>query len=469
MFCRAYPQISETEGDLSDEQKITGITDVIVIGAGAAGLTAAAELGTAGLRVTILEARNRVGGRIFTQTDPALHVPVELGAEFIHGRPAEIWNALEGERVRVSEVTGKALCFQAGRLQVCDFWKGVEAVLRGMDAQHPDESFSSYLRRFQEQSQNEPGMMEASQRALAYISGFNAADPDRVGVHWLVRSMRAEEAIDGDHTFRTENGYADLLKILVQRATRAGVVTKTGIAVDSVAWRAGHVKISGFGHDGPFQAASSRVLITPPLGVLKAPPDDRGGVHFSPSLPKTKLEAMQKLEMGKVIRVTLRFRSDYWERLTGRDQPLSGASFLFSDDEWFPTWWTEMPRRIPIITGWAPFRSAEKLTAQSDTFLMEHAMTTLGKLLGCNADNLQKECEIAYSHDWQSDPFSRGAYSYGAEGSNGAQAQLAAPVEDTLFFAGEATDTTGHNGTVHGAMASGLRAAREILAEPGAR
>lgn len=455
--------ISITEVNLSDAKGTAEATDVMVIGAGAAGLTAAADLGAAGMRVTLFEARGRLGGRIFTKTDPTLHFPIELGAEFIHGKPPEIWQALQAERVNVNEVTGKALCFQGGRLQPCNFWDGVEAVLRGMDADQPDESFGDYLRRFREEAQNRPGMIEASQRALAYITGFNAADPERVGVHWLVRSMQAEEAIEGDHTFRAANGYDDLLKILVKRTTRAGVITRTRTVVDSVCWRAGRVEISAMGHDGPVKVTGSRALITLPLGVLKTPADDPGAVHFIPALPSAKLEALQKLEMGKVIRITLRFRPEYWQTLTGTDEDLSRASFLFSDDQWFPTWWTAMPRRMPVITGWAPFQCAEKLTAQSDSFLMGHAMNTLGRLLGCAADDLQKECEIAYSHDWQSDPFSRGAYSYGSAGSDGAQGQLAAPVGNTLFFAGEATDTTGHNGTVHGAIASGRRAAREIL------
>lgn len=447
---------------MSDATRAAETTDVIVVGAGAAGLTAAAELGGAGMRVILLEARNRVGGRIFTQTDPVLQVPIELGAEFIHGKPPEIWQALQTKHVAVNEVTGKPLCFQAGRLHRCNFWSGVEAVLSGMDADQPDESFASYLRRFREQARG-PDMIEASQRALAYVTGFNAADPERVGVHWLVRSMQAEEAIEGEHTFRAANGYEDLLKILVQRTTRAEVVTKTGTAIESICWSEGRVQISAMEHAGPVKIAGSRVLITLPLGVLKTPPRDPGAVRIVPALPTAKLEALQKLEMGKVIRITLRFRPGYWETLMGRDPNLSEVGFLFSDDEWFPTWWTTMPRRLPIITGWAPFQCAEKLTGQNDSFLMQHAMNTLSRLLSCAADDLQKECEIAYSHDWQSDPFSRGAYSYGGVGSDGMQQQLATPVENTLFFAGEATDTSGHNGTVHGAIASGQRAAREIL------
>ena len=119
--------------------------------------------------------------------------------------------------------------------------------------------------------------------------------------------------------------------------------------------------------------------------------------------------------------------------------------------------------RLPIITGWAPFRCAERLSGKTRSFVVDRSLRTLGRLLNIGVDEITQLLEAAYFHDWQSDPFSRGAYSYGTVGADGAQQALASPIENILFFAGEATDTTGHNGTVHGAIASGHRAAKEIL------
>jgi monoamine oxidase len=93
---------------------------------------------------------------------------------------------------------------------------------------------------------------------------------------------------------------------------------------------------------------------------------------------------------------------------------------------------------------------------------MQRALETLARLFKISRQELNGWLQDGYVHDWQSDPFSRGAYSYGKVGSDGAQEALGAPVENTLFFAGEATDTSGHNGTVHGAIASALRAVGEI-------
>ena len=125
-------------------------------------------------------------------------------------------------------------------------------------------------------------------------------------------------------------------------------------------------------------------------------------------------------------------------------------SFLFSEDKLFPTWWTRMPQRDPIITGWAPFQSAERLAGLNHSQITHRALQSVSRLLKVDAQDLESWLNAAYVHDWEADPYSRGAYSYGKVGAVEAQQVLARPIEHTLFFAGEATDTTGNNGTVHG-------------------
>lgn len=434
--------------------------DVIVIGAGAAGLVASAELAAEGLSVIILEARERVGGRIYTLKDVGQQFPIELGAEFIHGRPPEIMNALRQSKIPVSEVEGDNWCFQNGRLSSCDFFSEVDEILQRMNHDGPDESFASFLRRCcPDASPN------IKKHALSYVAGFNAADPAQVSVHWLVRQMKAEEKIEGDLAFRARGGYQGLLELLQQRVAKAGVSLRTNTVVRRVAWGSGKASINAVCGERAVSLYASRVLVTVPLGVLQAQPGQRGAIDFSPSLPEDKLASIAGMEMGKVRRVVLHFRDRFWDRLHPKGSPkkkLDRMSFLFSQDKWFPTWWTAAPEQFPIITGWAPWRSAERL--QSDSMpVVNRALRTLGGLLGVRESEEMERClEIAYFHDWQVDPFSRGAYSYVKAGAADAPERLSRAVKDTLFFAGEAADVTGNNGTVHGAIASARRAVAEI-------
>ncbi len=434
--------------------------DVIIIGAGMSGLAAACQLGRAGLSVRILEARDRIGGRVLTLHDEVCDAPVELGAEFIHGCPPEILNPLKRAKVKTTEVDGDSWCANRDRLAKCDFESEVDSILDKMDDSAPDESFEQYLDRCG--ARTKP---EAKQRATSYVSGFNAADPALVGVHWLVQGMRAEEKIQGDRAFRAAHGYSDLLGTFDAKLRQFNVNVATQTAVQKLTWQRGNVQIRLRDQKGSSQLESRRVLITLPLSLLKSSGENQGAIDFVPSLPAHFANALDKIEMGKVIRVVLRFNQRFWDNIhpAANRSTLSGMSFLFSQDEWFPTWWTQMPRKDPILVGWAPFRAAERLSFQSESFVVDRALQSLGRLLKISTSELANLLGKAYVHDWQADPFSRGAYSYGKVGAVEALPILAEPIESTLFFAGEATDTTGHNGTVHGAIASGYRAAKQIL------
>ena len=445
-------------------------TPVLIIGGGIAGLAAAYKLGCAGLPVLLLEARDRLGGRIFTQRIPGSDTPIELGAEFIHGLSPEIWEPLQERGCEITEVEGQPWCVSKQGLSPCEFFSQVDSILNEMDGSSADEPFLAFLERRFPNPTNDPQLQEAKQRALGYISGFNAADPGLVGVHWLARGMQAEESVEGDRAFRSKNGYEDLLGIFRQRISEYNVTVRTETVVENVTWKPGQAEVAAHGPDGQSVFTSTRVLVTLPLALLKALVGELGVVQFNPPLPKPKIESLDKLEMGKVIRISLRFRHRFWDASSpsaDNTKTLSNMSFLFSQDEWFPTWWTTMPQKSPVITGWAPFRSAERLSGSNHSLVVQHSLHTLGGLLGVNWQKLESWLDGAYFHDWQSDPFSRGAYSYGKVGADEALETLGLPFENTIFFAGEATDTSGHNGTVHGAIASGYRAAGEILQRQG--
>ncbi len=434
--------------------------DVVILGAGAAGLAAALELGSAGIRTTILEARDRIGGRMFTQWDAATNTAVELGAEFIHGLPKEIWEPVGAHGLRVREVSGDFWCADRQQLRPCQF-SDAESVLDKMDDGEADESFLHFLDRRFPPAARHPRLAAAIARARNYITGFHAADPELVGVHWLVKSRRADDEIGADRAFRIEDGYRALVEIFRQQVVAAGVSIECNSVAEQVAWSHGRVTVRVRHASGTTPVEARSVLISLPLGVLQA-----GSVRFSPELPAAKRKSIDRLAMGKVIRVTLSFRHRFWENLRpahDRSKTLEAMSFLFSQDEWFPTWWTQMPRKVPLLTAWSPAQCAERVSGKGLAFTIHRSLETLGGLLRVKPSELEALLLEAYVHDWQQDPFSRGAYSYGRAGHAGAQQELAVPVEKTLFFAGEAVDISGHNGTVHGAIASGQRAARQLL------
>jgi monoamine oxidase len=198
---------------------------------------------------------------------------------------------------------------------------------------------------------------------------------------------------------------------------------------------------------------ASRAIIALPLGVMKS-----GSVEFKPAL-RDKSEVVKNLEMGPVLRVVLLFRERFWEQW----DDFRDLSFMFTDDPQFPTWWTSNPLERPILTGWAAGHYAKALAGRRPAQVAEVAVQALERIIP-QSERIRPLLQAGFLHDWQADEYSRGAYSYACVGGFGAARVLREPVEATLFFAGEATNSEGHAGTVHGAIATGRRAAKEALA-----
>jgi monoamine oxidase len=187
-----------------------------------------------------------------------------------------------------------------------------------------------------------------------------------------------------------------------------------------------------------------------------------GAVRFTPAL-EGKHAALAGLASGPVLKVVMRFRSAFWERVAGGRA--YNAAFFHHAEAPFPTFWTALPLRIPVLTAWAGGPRAARLSGRDPAQIVQQVITSLEMLFG-PATPVRAQLEAAHLHDWLPDPFARGAYSYVAVGGGRAREQLAEPLDDTLFFAGEATDTGGESGTVTGALQSGERAAQQLLAAP---
>jgi monoamine oxidase len=435
--------------------------DVIIIGAGVAGLSAARALSDGGLSVMLLEARDRIGGRIFTQHIPCFPTPIELGAEFIHGEPREIWDVVDEAGLTAVEVPDSHLQSLGGAFKESGFWSRWEAIVKQMrEAGAPDQPFRRFI---EERYGGAEDQLETKRLALDYVEGFNAADAGRISVAALVAMEGG-----GDAAFRILNGYGRLVDWLLAGCDPRKVTLRLGVVANEITWNRGRVEVRASSRAGQTLPSfrAERVVVTLPLGVLQAPIGALGAVRFEPAL-KEKQEAIGKLAMGTVTKIILRFRERFWERSGFPAAPAGGRlpplSFLRSSDENFPTWWTALPVRAPIITGWAGGPAAARLALRGEEFVVKRALDSLSRMFGLDREKLAELLVACYTRDWQADPYARGAYSYIPVGGLEAPCLLAEPVEDTLFFAGEATDGAGQNGTVHGAMASGHRAAAEII------
>jgi monoamine oxidase len=439
--------------------------DVVIIGAGAAGLAAARTLTSAGFAVIILEARDRIGGRINTLHDSRSPLPIELGAEFIHGRPRETFDIVERARLKVVEVpTRHWYLHEEGLTESGEFWRQLEDVIDQMKRVGPeDQSFHDFLETYCRSRD----LGDAKTIANMYVEGFHAARSERISVLGLNKVNEAADSIDGDKGFRITNGYDLIAQTLYDEAVAQGAQVQLNTVVDEVSWSRSRVKVTSSSNGISQLNQAARALATLPLGVLQADSNELGSVRFVPQLPE-KEQAARKLAMGDALRLILRFREPFWEGLKlptkdGATRDLAEMAFIHAAHEAMPSWWTQSPARAPLLVGWAGGPRAEQLSRENKDALTELGLETLARIFAIPRKEIEDLLEESYTHDWHGDPFCRGGYSYIPVGGLQAEAHLAEPVDETLFFAGEATNTNGHIGTVHGAIASGIRAAQEII------
>jgi len=419
------------------------VQSVLIIGAGAAGLAAAQRLAQAGVRVTILEARERLGGRIHTLRDARLPIPVELGAEFVHGKPDEIWKIIHAQNLLVGSLEGDNWCSENLSLKKCkDFWSRWNQVARQVKRgkTYPDRSFSEFLNTTPSGARLDD---ETRRSATEFVEGFNAARADLISMQHLALAQEASDRISGDTPYRIFAGYDHIVRTL-SRFDSERVDIRLNTIIDEIEWRPGYVRANVFEAD--------QAIITLPLGVLQA-----GVLRFTPDLEEKRIAA-QEIVMGHVVKAILCFDSMFWE-----ERGLTDLSFLHARGEKFPAWWTTRPIAAPILVGWAGGLPAEALSYRSEDAIRRAAIQSLANALKMDPSHLEAQLTASFVYDWQADPFSLGAYSYIPVGAITAPIQLAEPVKDTLFFAGEATNSDGASGTVHGAIATGYRAAGEIL------
>jgi monoamine oxidase len=433
--------------------------DVVVIGAGAAGLTATRRLAEAGHSVLLLEARDRVGGRIWTVDDG-----IELGAEFVHGRPEATLALLREAGIEAVELAGERWAMRDGRLQRVDEWMTAEMhrmVDRAANIGR-DMSVAEFLAGV---VRDDPSCGAAAARMRGMAEGFDAADTARASIKALLAGWAAGSSLAT--TSRPRGGYGALVDHMVLELDPARVELLLESVVRVVRWSGEGVEIEVEQRGEMHRHRARKAVVTLPLGVLQASPDDPAAVRFEPPL-EMKREALAGLSMGPTHRVALEFREAFWERVDGGR--LRGMGFITTMGAAtglpFRTFWTELPEQRTELVAWVGGPAAAKVEERSGGTregIIAQAVESVRALFGARVD-VEGLIEEAWFHDWVSDPWSRGAYSYVNVGGEGARRKLAEPVAETIFIAGEATDASWEAATVAGAIAEGERVAGEVIA-----
>jgi monoamine oxidase len=423
--------------------------DAIIIGAGVAGLAAARELARAGASFIVLEARERIGGRIFTVRDERCPIPIELGAEFLHGEAKETMQVIRASGVRAIDVNGRHWRAKDGNFRpLGDFYHDIDLVMRKLDGRGADQSFAEFLA-------GKPGGRQlARQRKLAleFVQGFHACDVNLISAHALAEGGSPGEDPEEQRMGRVIDGYDQ-----VPAALAAGLHDHIllGIEATDITWQRGSVRVTA-SNGQQFDART--VLVTVPLGVLQS-----GTLRFTPEIASMN-RAITGLAMGEVLRLALLFDEPFWEE----HDEVAGKSFhdfgyLHATEQPIPVWWSAFPTRAPVLVGWAGGGKARALRGATRDELISLAIGILAEQFSISRRSLAQKLVAGWTHDWHTDPHALGAYSYPVVGGVEAGAELSRSAGRTVFFAGEAASPEGRNGTVDGAIASGQKAGKRLV------
>lgn len=423
-------------------------TDVIIIGAGAAGLLAGKLLVEQGKSVCMLEARNRIGGRIHTLPFDEWNNTAEAGAEFIHGNLSLTLQLLKEAGLKKTKIWGEMWQVLNGNWQQDDdYFENQNKVIKKLRALPEDMNIAAFLAR--EFSGDE--YAEIRQTLTSYVEGYYAGDTNLASS----KAFLAEWDSEDEEQYRPDNGYHPLLKYLLDQIEKGEGKLHLSTVVKQINYLQNSVEVI----DSNLQKyTATKAIITVPLGVWRAEEKDEAFIQYHPALPQKKQAALQ-MGFGSAIKILLHFKEPFWQQDANESKDIC---FVFSDQN-IGTWWTQNPVDSNLLTGWLAGPRAYELRHSDDAVIYEQAMESLQQIFSINKEKLADQLIHWKVYNWTADPFALGAYTYSTLNSTAAQKVMLQPVENTLFFAGEALYLGTEMGTVEAALISGNEVARQIL------
>jgi len=422
--------------------------DVVIVGAGAAGLMAAYELVQTGKRTAVIEAKDYVGGRIHTVHDDKFELPVELGAEFVHGDLELTKLLLKKAEVETYDVKGDIWQNEDKSLEEQnDFIEDYSVLNKKFKEVKEDISIAEF---FEKHLQGK-AFEELRFSLKNYVEGYYAADLNKASTF----SLRDELANSDDEQYRVEGGYIKLVDYLYEQCKQKRVAFFLSHPVKEIQWKKDEVSL--ITRDQNFKA--TKILITVPIGVLQSET-----IRFSPAIPAT-IDASKKLGFGPVIKTLLQFDEPFWKNndfTKGKD--LEKLSFIFSEAI-IPTWWTYYPKQAAMLTGWSGGPHANAIKDLSDKEILQKALESLSKIFSVEITQLQQKLRGWHVANWVIDRYSCGGYSYEVVNGSTFKQMIKKPIEQTIYFAGEGLYDGPEIGTVEAALYIGRETAHQMIAE----